>query len=143
MRYAETGVNLEIEDGEFVSIMGPSGSGKSTLIRCINRLEEHQRGRILVDGVELGNDLKNIDRIRSEVGMEVDLAAEGRRLGRHAILHPEAGNPDRLGKAVEEDLPGPVAEMAGRDVLRLGREAVFGRQRGRKQRLHQGDPACT
>ena len=50
-------------------VLGPSGSGKSTLIRCINRLEEHQEGRIVVDGIELSNDLRNIDKIRSEVGM--------------------------------------------------------------------------
>jgi general L-amino acid transport system ATP-binding protein len=62
-------IDLEVARGERIVICGPSGSGKSTLIRCINRLEEHQRGRILVDGVELGNDVKNIDHIRSEVGM--------------------------------------------------------------------------
>jgi general L-amino acid transport system ATP-binding protein len=62
-------IDLAVARGERIVICGPSGSGKSTLIRCINRLEEHQRGSILVDGVELGNDLKNIDRIRSEVGM--------------------------------------------------------------------------
>ena len=50
-------------------ICGPSGSGKSTLIRCINRLEEHQKGRIVVDGIELTNDLKKIDEVRREVGM--------------------------------------------------------------------------
>jgi len=62
-------IDLKVDKGERIVVCGPSGSGKSTLIRCINRLEEHQRGRILVDGVELSNDLKNIDRIRSEVGM--------------------------------------------------------------------------
>ena len=62
-------INLEVARGERVVICGPSGSGKSTLIRCINRLEEHQRGRLLVDGVELTNDLKNIDTVRREVGM--------------------------------------------------------------------------
>jgi len=62
-------INLTIYKGERIVVCGPSGSGKSTLIRCINRLEEHQSGRILVDGVELTSDLKNIDRIRSEVGM--------------------------------------------------------------------------
>ena len=50
-------------------ICGPSGSGKSTMIRCINRLEEHQQGRIIVDGIELTNDLKKIDEVRREVGM--------------------------------------------------------------------------
>lgn len=63
------GINLTIQKGERIVICGPSGSGKSTLIRCINRLEEHQRGKILVDGIELTNDLKNIEKIRAEVGM--------------------------------------------------------------------------
>ncbi|AGT10208.1 amino acid ABC transporter ATP-binding protein [Paracoccus aminophilus] len=62
-------INLNVARGERIVIAGPSGSGKSTLIRCINRLEEHQRGRIIVDGVELTHDLKNIDKVRSEVGM--------------------------------------------------------------------------
>jgi len=62
-------INLEVGRGERIVICGPSGSGKSTLIRCINRLEEHQRGNIVVEGTELTEDLKNIDIIRSEVGM--------------------------------------------------------------------------
>ena len=62
-------INLEVMRGERIVVCGPSGSGKSTLIRCINRLEEHQKGRIIVDGTELTTDLKNIDNIRSEVGM--------------------------------------------------------------------------
>jgi len=62
-------VNLTVNRGERIVICGPSGSGKSTLIRCINRLEEHQRGSIVVDGTELTNDLKNIEKIRTEVGM--------------------------------------------------------------------------
>ncbi len=62
-------INLKVGSAERIVICGPSGSGKSTLIRCINRLEEHQRGRILVDGVELTSDLKNIEKVRSEVGM--------------------------------------------------------------------------
>ena len=62
-------VNLTVTRGERIVICGPSGSGKSTLIRCINRLEEHQQGSIVVDGVELTNDVRNIDKIRSEVGM--------------------------------------------------------------------------
>ena len=60
---------FSVKKGEVLTIIGPSGSGKSTLIRCINRLEEHQRGRIIVDGMELTNDLKNIEKIRAEVGM--------------------------------------------------------------------------
>jgi general L-amino acid transport system ATP-binding protein len=62
-------INLEVTRGERIVICGPSGSGKSTLIRCINRLEEHQQGLISVDGTELTGDLKNIEIIRSEVGM--------------------------------------------------------------------------
>ena len=62
-------INLQVTGGERIVICGPSGSGKSTLIRCINRLEEHQRGQIIVDGIELTNDIKNIEKIRAEVGM--------------------------------------------------------------------------
>jgi len=62
-------INLSVHRGERIVICGPSGSGKSTLIRCINRLEEHQKGQIVVDGIELTNDLKKIDVIRREVGM--------------------------------------------------------------------------
>ncbi len=62
-------INLKVMRGERIVICGPSGSGKSTMIRCINRLEEHQQGRIEVDGIELTNDLKKIDEIRREVGM--------------------------------------------------------------------------
>jgi general L-amino acid transport system ATP-binding protein len=62
-------INLTVGRGERIVICGPSGSGKSTMIRCINRLEEHQQGRIVVDGIELTNDLKKIDEIRREVGM--------------------------------------------------------------------------
>src|SRR5262249_39101300 len=62
-------INLRVGRGEKVVVCGPSGSGKSTMIRCINRLEEHQRGRIIVDGIELTSDLKNIEAIRREVGM--------------------------------------------------------------------------
>ena len=62
-------VNLTVRKGEKVVICGPSGSGKSTMIRCINRLEEHQAGELIVDGIELTNDVRNIDAIRREVGM--------------------------------------------------------------------------
>ena len=62
-------INLDVKAGERIVICGPSGSGKSTLIRCMNRLEEHQKGEIWVDGVELTGDLKNIEQIRREVGM--------------------------------------------------------------------------
>ncbi len=63
------GIDLTVREKERIVICGPSGSGKSTLIRCINRLEEHQRGQIIVDGIELTNNLKNIEKIRAEVGM--------------------------------------------------------------------------
>ena len=64
------GISMEVQEGEVLVICGPSGSGKSTFIRCINRLEQHQEGEIIVDGIELTNDLKNIEAIRSEVGMD-------------------------------------------------------------------------
>jgi general L-amino acid transport system ATP-binding protein len=63
------GISLEVEKGEVVVIFGPSGSGKSTFIRCINRLEDHQKGQIIVDGIELTNDMHNIEQIRMETGM--------------------------------------------------------------------------
>ncbi len=63
------GINLKVYRQERIVICGPSGSGKSTLIRCINRLEEHQKGKIIVDGIELTSNIKNIEKIRSEVGM--------------------------------------------------------------------------
>ena len=62
-------INLTVSRGERIVVCGPSGSGKSTLIRCINRLEEHQAGRIIIEGTELSSNLKNIDKVRSEVGM--------------------------------------------------------------------------
>ncbi|MDO9526469.1 MAG: ATP-binding cassette domain-containing protein, partial [Gemmobacter sp.] len=62
-------IDMTVNRGERIVVCGPSGSGKSTLIRCINRLEEHQQGKIIVDGTELTSDLKNIDKVRSEVGM--------------------------------------------------------------------------
>jgi general L-amino acid transport system ATP-binding protein len=67
--HALKGIDLTVKKGEVIVIFGPSGSGKSTFIRCINRLEEHQKGQIVVDGVELTNDIRNIETIRSEVGM--------------------------------------------------------------------------
>ena len=62
-------IDLEVASQEKIVICGPSGSGKSTLIRCINRLEEHQEGNIIVDGTELSESTKNIEKIRAEVGM--------------------------------------------------------------------------
>ncbi len=62
-------IDFEVHKGQKIVVCGPSGSGKSTMIRCINRLEEHQQGSLMVDGIELTNDLKNIEAIRREVGM--------------------------------------------------------------------------
>jgi general L-amino acid transport system ATP-binding protein len=67
--HALKGINLEVAKGEVIVIFGPSGSGKSTFIRTINRLEEHQRGEILVDGIELTHDVRNIETVRTETGM--------------------------------------------------------------------------
>ncbi|MGB7873534.1 MAG: amino acid ABC transporter ATP-binding protein [Anaerolineales bacterium] len=67
--HALKGVNMEVKKGEVIVIFGPSGSGKSTFIRTLNRLEEHQRGTIIIDGIELGHDVRNIERIRMETGM--------------------------------------------------------------------------
>ncbi len=67
--HALQGVSMTVKRGEVVVVFGPSGSGKSTFIRTINRLEEHQRGQIIVDGIELSNDIRNIEAVRMEVGM--------------------------------------------------------------------------
>ncbi|MEZ4870217.1 MAG: amino acid ABC transporter ATP-binding protein [Caldilineaceae bacterium] len=67
--HALRGINMEVNSGEVIVICGPSGSGKSTFIRTINRLEEHQRGAIVVDGIELTHDVRNIEAIRQETGM--------------------------------------------------------------------------
>ena len=67
--HALRNINLSVRRGERIVVCGPSGSGKSTMIRCINRLEEHQKGQIIVDGIELTSDVKQIDAIRREVGM--------------------------------------------------------------------------
>ena len=67
--HALRNINLEVQKGEVIVIFGPSGSGKSTFIRTLNRLEEHQRGQIVVDGIELSHDVRNIEQIRMETGM--------------------------------------------------------------------------
>jgi len=67
--HALHGISMEIQKGEVIVIFGPSGSGKSTFIRTINRLEEHQRGTIVVDGIELSHDVRNIEQVRMETGM--------------------------------------------------------------------------
>ena len=67
--HALRGIDMDVQKGEVIVIFGPSGSGKSTFIRTINRLEEHQRGTIVVDGIELTHDVRNIATVRSEIGM--------------------------------------------------------------------------
>jgi general L-amino acid transport system ATP-binding protein len=67
--HALRGVSMDVKKGEVIVIFGPSGSGKSTFIRTLNRLEEHQRGQIIIDGIELSHDVRNIERIRMETGM--------------------------------------------------------------------------
>ena len=67
--HALCGIDMDVFEGEVIVIFGPSGSGKSTFIRTINRLEEHQEGQIVVDGIELSHDVRNIERIRMETGM--------------------------------------------------------------------------
>ncbi|MQA00868.1 MAG: ATP-binding cassette domain-containing protein [Dehalococcoidia bacterium] len=63
------GITTTVREGEVVVVFGPSGSGKSTFLRCLNRLEEHDAGRIVIDGIELNDDLRNLEKVRSEVGM--------------------------------------------------------------------------
>src|SRR3972149_2645574 len=63
------GIDMDVEKGEVIVIFGPSGSGKSTFIRTLNRLEEHQRGTIIIDGIELSHDVRNIEKVRMETGM--------------------------------------------------------------------------
>lgn len=67
------GIDMEVEKGEVIVIFGPSGSGKSTFIRTLNRLEEHQRGQIIIDGIELTHDVRNIEKVRMETGMVFQL----------------------------------------------------------------------
>jgi general L-amino acid transport system ATP-binding protein len=102
-------INLTVDKGERIVICGPSGSGKSTMIRCINRLEEHQRGRIVVDGIELSNDLKKIDEVRREVGM----------VFQHFNLFPHLTVLDNLTLAPiwVRKLPKKEAEEAAMDYL--------------------------
>src|SRR3990172_6341155 len=63
------GISMEVYKGEVIVIFGPSGSGKSTFIRTLNRLEEHQKGQIIIDGIELTHDVRNIEKVRMETGM--------------------------------------------------------------------------
>src|SRR5881396_2505561 len=100
-------INLKVTRGERIVICGPSGSGKSTMIRCINRLEEHQQGRIVVDGIELTNDLKKIDEIRREVGMVV----QHLNLFSHpTVVQDPAVGPVLVGKKAKRESRGDGSE---------------------------------
>ena len=94
-------VSMTVAPREVVVIIGPSGSGKSTFIRCINRLEEHQEGQIIVDGMELGHDVRNVAAIRREIGMVFPavqpLPASDRHPEHHPRAHPRAPSPARRG----------------------------------------------
>jgi general L-amino acid transport system ATP-binding protein len=102
-------INLDVWRSQKVVVCGPSGSGKSTMIRCINRLEEHQRGHIVVDGIELTNDVKNIDATRREVGM----------VFQHFNLFPHLTVMENLSLAPMwvRNMPKPEAEATARRLL--------------------------
>jgi len=102
-------IDLTVNKGERIVICGPSGSGKSTLIRCINRLEEHQKGQVIVEGTELTNDVKKVDEIRREVGM----------VFQHFNLFPHLTVLDNLALAPiwVRKLPKEEAEAAARKYL--------------------------
>jgi general L-amino acid transport system ATP-binding protein len=103
------GISLAVRPGEVVVVCGPSGSGKSTMIRCINRLETHNRGRIVVDGIELTDDLRNVDAVRSEVGM----VFQSFNLFPHlTVIQNVALAPIQVRKIAR-----PLAERAARELL--------------------------
>jgi general L-amino acid transport system ATP-binding protein len=104
------GIDLTIKSGEVVVIFGPSGSGKSTFIRTINRLEEHQRGQIVVDGIELSNDVRNIAAIRREIGMVFQQF--------NLFPHLTALQNVTLGPIRVRRWPREKAEQAGMDLLK-------------------------
>jgi general L-amino acid transport system ATP-binding protein len=102
-------VNLRVGRGEKVVICGPSGSGKSTLIRCVNRLEEHQEGRIVVDGTELTADVRNIERVRRRVGMVFQQF--------NLFPHLSVLENLTLGPVLAAGTPQSVAEQRARELL--------------------------
>jgi general L-amino acid transport system ATP-binding protein len=108
-------INLNVGKGEKVVICGPSGSGKSTLIRCVNRLEEHQEGRIIVDGTELTADIRNIERIRRRVGMVFQQF--------NLFPHLSVLENLSLGPMLAAGTPAPAADERARDLLRRVRIA--------------------
>jgi general L-amino acid transport system ATP-binding protein len=103
------GVSLAVRAGEVVVVAGPSGSGKSTMIRCINRLESHTRGRIVVDGIELTGDLRNVDAVRSEVGIVFQSF--------NLFPHLTALQNIMLAPVRVRRLPSSLAEKTARDLL--------------------------
>ncbi|MFL5272038.1 MAG: amino acid ABC transporter ATP-binding protein [Anaeromyxobacteraceae bacterium] len=112
-------VDLTVGRGERIVVCGPSGSGKSTLIRCVNRLEEHQEGRIVVDGVELTEELKSIEKIRSEVGM----VFQSFNLFPHlTVLENVALAPAWVSKLPRSEAEGRAAEQLAR--VRIGDQAA-------------------
>ena len=102
-------INLTVGRGEKVVICGPSGSGKSTLIRCINRLEEHQEGRIIVDGTELTGDVRDIERVRRRVGMVFQQF--------NLFPHLSVMENLTLGPVLAARAPQPVAQSRARELL--------------------------
>ncbi len=104
------GIELSVRAGEVVVIFGASGSGKSTFLRTINRLEEHQRGQIIVDGIELTNDIRNIAQVRSEIGM---VFQQFNLFPHLTALQNVSLAPRRVRK-----MPQPRAEEAGMELLR-------------------------
>jgi general L-amino acid transport system ATP-binding protein len=103
------GITLTVRVGEVVVVAGPSGSGKSTMIRCINRLEAPSRGRVVVDGIELGDDLRNVDAVRSEVGMVFQAF--------NLFPHLTALENITLAPIQVRKVPPPLAERAAMELL--------------------------
>ena len=114
-------INLTVQAGERIVICGPSGSGKSTMIRCINRLESHQKGSIIVDGTELNDDLKHIEQIRREVGM----------VFQHFNLFPHLTVLDNLHTGADLGAPKPPsaeAEQVRHEISGAGQDPRTGRR---------------